>query len=171
MKRDKVDPMPVYFDRYINLIDNIYLNEALENSLNDLENIDFKAMEAIGNKSYASNKWTVKEIFQHIIDVERVLCYRTLLIARSDLSITPSFDPEYISSHSNAVKRNFKKLIDELIMVRKSTIAFFHSFDDEILLKKGLNWQIEMNVLAFGFCIVGHQAWHFEIIRDKYLGL
>jgi len=114
-------------------------------------------------------EWTIKEIFQHLVDVERILCYRALLIARNDPSATPDFDEKFISGNSKANDRNLCEIIEELIIERQSTIALFNSFDEEILLRKGRNWKYVMNVLGFGFCLVGHQIWHFTAIQEKYL--
>lgn len=171
MKRSDIIPMPEYFDKYINLVTDIPLVDAFENSLKEIKNTNIEKLEKTGNKVYALGKWTVKEIFQHLIDVERVLCYRALLIARNDKSLTPGFDEKYISDNSKANDRNLREIIDELIIVRQSTIALFKSFDKEIMLRKGINWKYEMTVLAFGFCIIGHQIWHVNILQEKYYNL
>lgn len=169
MKRSDIKPMPEYFDKYINLAKDISLMEALKNSLKDVKDLNLNELEKFGNKTYAFDKWTIKEIFQHLVDVERILCYRALLIARNDPSATPDFDEKFISGNSKANDRNLCEIIEELIIERQSTIALFNSFDEEILLRKGRNWKYEMNVLGFGFCLVGHQIWHFTAIQEKYL--
>ena len=169
MKRSDIRPMPQYFDKYIEQVKDIQLMDALENSLEDLRALDVAELKSIGDNKYAVGKWTVREIFQHLADVERILCYRALLIARNDGTQTPDFDEKLISDNSKANERALCSIIDELITVRQSTIALFNSFDEEILLRKGRNWKYEMNVLGFGFCLAGHQAWHFKIIGEKYL--
>lgn len=168
MKRSDIKPMLEYFDKYINLVKDIPLMEALQNSLRDVKDCDIDKLERIGNRTYAANKWTIKEIFQHLVDVERILCYRALLIARKDLSATPDFDEKFISDNSKAKNRNLEEIIEELIIVRQSTIGLFRSFDQEILLRTGRNWKYEMNVLGFGFFLVGHQIWQVKIIEEKY---
>ena len=169
MKRSDINPMPTYFDKYINLVPDAELMEALQNSLSDIRNCDVNRLEKLGDKTYADDKWTINEILQHIVDVERILCYRALLIARNDQSITPGFDEKWLAKNSGANEKRLKDIIEQLIIERHSTIALFNSFDDQILLHAGLNWKYEMNVLAFGFCLVGHQIWHFKIINEKYL--
>ncbi len=91
MKRSDIKPMPEYFDKYINLVKDIPLMEALQNSLRDVKDHDINKLERIGNRTYATDKWTIKEIIQHLVDVERILCYRALLIARNDLSANAGF--------------------------------------------------------------------------------
>lgn len=169
MKRSDISPMPQYFDKYINLVTDISLTEALENSLNDLKELNVVQLETIADKKYATEKWTIKEIFQHLVDVERIFCYRALLIARNDNSTTPGFDEKYISDNSKANDRKLRDIIEELIIERHSTIALFKSFDEEVLLRKGMNWKYEMNVFGFGFCVAGHQIWHLTAIKEKYI--
>ena len=41
---------------------------------------------------YEDGKWTVKDILQHMIDVERVFAYRALRFARYDFTELPGFD-------------------------------------------------------------------------------
>ncbi len=169
MKRSDIKPIPEYFDKYINLVKDIPLMEALQNSLSDVKDYDVNELKKIGNRTYAFDKWTINEIFQHLADVERILCYRALLIARNDQSVTPEFNEKFISDNSKANEKPLKDIIEQLIIERQSTIALFHSFDQEILLRTGRNWKYEMNVLGFGFCLVGHQIWHFKAIEEKYL--
>lgn len=163
--------MPEYFDRYINLVPDVPIITALNDGLYQIKHIDRVSIEKIGSKSYAKGKWTVNEIFKHIVDVERIFSYRALLIARNDKSITPGFDEKYMSDNSKANDQKLNEIIEELITTRQSTIALFKSFDEEVMLRKGLNWKYEMSVLAFGFCIAGHQLWHENIVRQKYFNL
>ena len=72
MKRSDIKVLPVYFDRYINLIEDIELTEALEKFGANILTENKKELNETGDKVYAKGKWTVKEIIQHLIDSERV---------------------------------------------------------------------------------------------------
>ncbi|HEY6083528.1 MAG TPA: DinB family protein, partial [Chitinophagaceae bacterium] len=113
MKRSAIKPMPEFFDQYINLIDDIELKEAFEKSLLDIHNIDRAAMEAIGDKTYAPGKWTIRDIFQHIIDTERVMSYRALRFARNDKTPLPGFDQDLFTAEAKAGKKTVSALLDE----------------------------------------------------------
>ncbi|MFZ6009955.1 MAG: hypothetical protein ACOYXT_06350, partial [Bacteroidota bacterium] len=75
IKRSKIQ-MPEYYDRYINLTDDAPLSIVFENSLKQLDKLDLKKLEALGEQVYAPGKWTAKDILQHVIDAERILAYR-----------------------------------------------------------------------------------------------
>jgi uncharacterized damage-inducible protein DinB len=169
MKRSDISPMPEYFDRYINRVKDKELKEAFEDSLEEIDELKETLNEENGGYRYAEGKWNLKEIIQHVIDCERIFCYRTLLFARRDKTVPAGFDQDLLVNNSGAGNRTIKSLLKEITILRMSTIELFQSFDDETLLNKGINWKYEMSVLAMGFLIIGHQSHHFNIIRSKYL--
>jgi len=59
MKRSEIK-LPEYFDRYINMADDVELMEALQISLHELENAPIKDWETIGNAVYSAGKWTIR---------------------------------------------------------------------------------------------------------------
>ncbi len=167
MKRSEIK-LPEYFDRYINMADDVELMEALQISLHELENAPIKDWETIGNAVYSAGKWTIKDILQHIIDTERVFSYRALSFARGEKEVR-SFDEESYSKMANANARNIIDLLEEAILLRKTTILLFKSFSTEILEKTGIGFKGEYSVHSIGFIVCGHQRWHFKIIEDRYM--
>ena len=65
--------MPQYFDRYINLVADVELSQAFDDSIWQLNNLDKDLLIKLDGKKYAPGKWTVKEIFQHVIDLDEFL--------------------------------------------------------------------------------------------------
>jgi hypothetical protein len=171
MKRTDINPVPEYFDRYINLTDDVELKEALAISLDELNHLPIEAWEAIGDKVYAPGKWTIKDILQHLIDTERIFAYRALCFARGETTRMPAFDEEEYGRNANATQRTLEDLKDELKINRASFIALYNSFTGEMLLKTGLSFKGTYSVLAMGFIIAGHQRWHFNVIKERYSGL
>ena len=171
MKKSDINPIPSYFDRYINLVETVELQQAFADSSQQLELLDKSLLTALDSKTYAPDKWTVKEIFQHVIDWERILSQRALLFARIKNSTSQNIDENQLAINMNAERRTIEELIDELKIVRASTKAMFESFDDEMLQSTGTNCTFEMSVLAIGFTIIGHQIHHLKIIEEKYYPL
>jgi DinB superfamily len=169
MKKSDINQAPCYFDTYINLVDDIELNDALKQSISELENLDFDALEKLADYAYAEGKWTVKDIIQHMIDTERVMNYRALSYARNDVKQLPGFDENNYAKNVNTKKRSLKSLIAELKLVHKSSIALFKSFDKKALQRKGIMFNSEMSVLAVGFVIAGHQKHHLNVIKERYM--
>jgi hypothetical protein len=172
MKKEDIKKMPEYFDRYINFTDDVSYLEALQISLQELENAPIEKWKALGNKVYAPGKWTVKDILQHYIDVERVFAYRITAIARGDKQKMLPFDEESFADNTNANNRTVDDLVSELLLVRKGTIAMFGSFTPEMLHQPGNGYNgVQYCPLSLGFMLAGHQRWHFKVLEEKYFPL
>lgn len=170
MIRSQLLPMPEYFDRYINMTDDVTVNEALHMSMHELENAPIESWVSLGNKVYAADKWTIKDILQHLIDTERIFCYRAVAFARGDKNVR-SYDEDEYAKNSNALSRSVEELKEEMIAVRRSSIYLFNSFTDAMLAKTGHGFKGEYSVHAIGYILAGHQRWHFKIIEEKYMPL
>lgn len=171
MRKSEINPMPEYFDRYINLCADKDLHELFTDSINQLKTIDYSLLTHLKNKRYLPGKWTVNDILQHITDIERLLCAGTLRFARNESSFVISFNENEMVKNSTANDRTIEALMNELISVRHSTISLYQSFDKSDLLKTGINWKHRISVLAMGFNIVGHQLHHLNIIKERYYPL
>lgn len=172
MKKSDIKVMPEYFDRYINLTDDLTYLQALELSLTELESAPLDKWRALGNRAYAEGKWSVKDILQHYIDTERVFSYRITAIARGDKQQLLSYDEDSYAANAEANRRTIDDLYEELILVRKSIIAMYKSFTDEMLQRSGIGFNGKgYCVLSLAFMIAGHQRWHFKVLEERYYGL
>lgn len=163
--------MPDFFDRYINAVENIPIVEALEKYGAFTNEYNIEILNLLGEKVYAPGKWTIKNIIQHVIDTERIMSYRALRFARKDSTPLPGFDEDYFAMNTKADNRTLNDLLEEFNIVRKSSIALFKSFNDEMLKQTGISFNKAISVLALGFTIAGHQIHHLNIIRKNYYPL
>jgi DinB superfamily len=171
MKKSDINQPPCYFDKYIDLVDDIELSAAFKQSLGELDNLDLAKYKQIGDKVYAEGKWTIKDILQHLIDAERVLAYRSLRIGRNDKTELPGFDEELFAANISTKDLSLESILDELKIVRKSTELLFATFRDEAA-QRFLNISgNQMSALAYGFAILGHQTYHLKIIEERYFPL
>lgn len=169
MKKSDIAQPPCYFDRYISQVEDMELDDAFTRSLADLDALDLTELDRFSDTAYAADKWTIKDIFQHLIDTEHILAYRALRIARNDPTPLPGFDHEVLAANVSTERRALKDLVDELKLVRQTTRLTFATFNDEAVLRMGVASDTPMSALAFGFTIIGHQNHHFRIIREKNL--
>lgn len=119
--------------------------------------------------SYAPKKWTIQEVIQHIIDTERIFCYRALCFSRGETASLPGFDQDLFVDTSHANDRNYQDLIAEMGVVRNGTIALFESFTETSLKRLGIGSGKQMSVRAAGIIIAGHQYHHINVIKERYL--
>jgi hypothetical protein len=171
LKKSDLPVVPQFFDRYINIAEDNELIDSLQNSYQKIEEVSIATLELLKDNVYAPGKWTVKDILQHMIDTERIQAYRALRIARNDKNELIGFDEELFAQNTIANQRTVKDLIEEYKFVRLSSIALFKNMTDEMLLRTGTAFKVQVTALSLGFVLVGHQKHHFNIINEKYLPL
>ena len=118
---------------------------------------------------YTEDKWTIKDIIQHIIDAERIFAYRALRFARNDKTELPGFEENDYVDEAHGNKRSIMELLTELSSVRHATLLLFKSFKEEQLLRVGTASQNPMSVRSLGFVIIGHQNHHQKFFEERYL--
>ncbi len=163
--------MPEYFDRYINLCDDVEISQALQTCIDEIVNAPIEKWEALGDKIYAPGKWTIKDMLQHMIDTERIFCYRALAFSRDEKQLLPGFDEDAYAASSDAGHRELKDIVDELLSLHQSSKALFDSFTGAMLDKTGKGFKGDYSVAALGFIIAGHQRWHLNVLQERYYPL
>ncbi|MFA6455454.1 MAG: DinB family protein [Bacteroidota bacterium] len=118
---------------------------------------------------YAEGKWTIKEILLHIIDDERIYCYRALRFARNDATALPGFDQDPYVTESHANDRTSESLIEEYRAVRNATLSLFTNLPDDVWSRSGVANNHIVTVRALIYHLAGHELHHLNIIRTKYL--
>jgi hypothetical protein len=111
----------------------------------------------------------MKELIQHIIDTERIFSYRALCFARNDSTSLPGFDQDVFVENDTANDRDYYDLLDEMAVLRKSSVQLYKSFSDEALLRIGVASENKMSVRALGYLFSGHQIHHLNIVKERYL--
>jgi hypothetical protein len=172
MTKSHILQMPEYFDRYINLADDVPVTAALQISLMELEEAPIEKWKALGEKAYMEGKWTIKDILQHYIDVERVFTYRITAIARGDKQRMIPYDEDVYAQQAQANRRTVDDLLEELVLLRWATIMLYQSFTTDMLQQQGFGFSgMQYCPLSLGFMLAGHQRWHFRVLEEKYYPL
>lgn len=171
MEQGEIDKNPAFLKEVYQLNEGRAIQEALEISWQELNALDLAQLQRIGQQSYAPQKWTLHQILQHLIDWERIWCFRAVIFARREGTIPVAHDQEIMAHHSNANELPLAQLVEELRIVRQSTIMLFRSFNPEILNMTCRFFEYEMPLHAIGLSITAHQIHHFKVIRERYLPL
>lgn len=169
MPRPDLTRVPDYYHNYINQAEGDDLIDILKKQTRSFEQFLEEIPKSKRKYRYAEDKWTIKEVLQHIIDAERVFAYRALCFARKDATPLPSFDENNYADNSKADQRKWKDLVNEFRAVRESTELLFSSFDDEQLETAGTASGKSNYVLAIGFIIAGHANHHIKVTKERYL--
>jgi uncharacterized damage-inducible protein DinB len=142
-----------------------HLQDNLENTISFIRSLPDEKL----TYRIAEGEWTIKEILVHIIDDERIYCYRALRYARNDTTQLPGFEQDEYVPYSGANGRELEEIIEEFASVRMATLTFFKSLDEEALTRKGVGSGNIMSVRAAAYHIAGHELHHVNSIKENYL--
>ena len=162
---------PAFLDYVYQLNNGRTLSEAFDLSLKQIDEIDLDQLNRIGLKTYAEGKWTIHRIMQHLIDWERIWCFRAVIFARGEGTIPVAHDQEIMGANSNADELSIEHLVRELRIVRQSSILMFESFNSDILETTCEFFEYTMPLSAIGFTITAHQIHHLKVMEERYLVL
>jgi len=168
MKPEKQD-YPEYYERYLNLVKETEPVEALENNWKAIEQFVKAIPAAKADYAYAPEKWTVKQVLQHIIDTERIFAYRALRFARNDNQLLPSFEENDYAAAARVSERTMADLLEEFETVRKATLSMARHLNTEELMRRGQLMAGPISVLALLYTCCGHAQHHLNIINERYL--
>ncbi|MCF2873846.1 MULTISPECIES: DinB family protein [unclassified Tenacibaculum] len=159
-----------YFSRYINKVtDNTDLSKGFEEDKNMVINFFSSIPEDKLEYRYQPEKWSIKEVLQHIIDTERIFMYRFLRIARNDKTALAGFDQNIYISPSQANNKSLEELIHEFTTTRLYSINLINSISENNLQNIGTASESQISARACAFVLLGHSIWHIEIIKERYL--
>lgn len=158
-----------FYYGYISQAKGNSIAEVIANHVAELKQFYSSLPEEKSDYAYAKDKWTIKEVLQHVIDAERVFSYRALRFARKDITPLASFDENSYTQHSNAKNRTLQSLKDELTALRSATDIMLSTFNEEQLASKGIASNNPITVNALAFIIYGHLLHHKRIIEERYL--
>ena len=159
-----------YAAMYIDLLpdDGLILEHLADNLEKTISFIRSFPEEILATR-HAEGEWSIKEILVHIIDDERIYCYRALRFGRNDTTQLPGFEQDDYVPYSGANGREIEDILEELVSVRKATITFFKSLDEAALERKGVGSGNVMSVRAAAYHIAGHELHHINSIKENYL--
>ena len=118
---------------------------------------------------YQPEKWSIKEVLQHIIDTERIFIYRFFRIARKDTASLTGFDQDIYIEPSGANEKSIEDLIHEFSVTRLNSLNIINSISDENLLNMGIASDSPISARACAYILLGHSIWHIEVIKERYL--
>ncbi len=158
-----------YFEYYMGLVKEEDLIEALENACNS-QIVFFKSIDdKKGNYRYAENKWSIKEILQHLIDTERIFAYRALTFLRQEGAQLPGYDHDAYVSGLKLENLPYDELVREYTDLKRSNLSFFKNINSKDLKRSGIANGVTMSIAEIGKIMVGHAHHHMEILKDRYL--
>ncbi len=169
MDRPTPEEYPEYYNQYLNLVKDGDIINILEEQSLYVQKFIASIPEEKGDSTYGFGKWTIKEVFGHLIDSERILTYRALRIARRDKQPLPGYEQDDYVKNAKYYRKTLKEIADEMLLLRAANLKFFESFDSEDMIQRGVANDQELTVRAILYILAGHELYHINFIKDNYL--
>ena len=165
---DRAEAAEYYFT-YIDQVPAGDIREILAVQTSDVMSFFRRISEEESRHRYAPDKWSIRQVLNHINDTERVFSFRAFWFGRGFDLPMPSFDQNVAIAVSRADERTWASHVDEFHAVRAATLALFNALPDEAWSRRGIASDKEVTVRALGYITAGHVAHHVRILRERYL--
>jgi uncharacterized damage-inducible protein DinB len=159
---------PYYF-RYINLIPSENIVETLQTQLDAMLSFLNGVTEEQSLYRYSPDKWTIRQVLNHINDTERVFLHRAFWFSRGFKDSLPGFEQDDCVKSAGADDVSWKNLVDEFRGVRLSTLSFFQNLPEAAWSRSGIASDNPVTVRALAYIVAGHVAHHRGVLEEKYL--
>ena len=167
INRPDASEFATFYAGYIGKVPDSGPVTMLEQQIGELEKL--KALpEDKANYAYAEGKWTVKEVIGHLADGERVFSYRLTRIARGDQTPLAGFDENAWAKAAPHAKRKIADVANEMIAIRRATLALIDSLDETSIANKGVANNNPVTARAICWIMAGHTRHHLDILQERY---
>ncbi|KMP27855.1 DinB superfamily protein [Bacillus wiedmannii] len=168
--RPKISEYNSYYATYINLVSDGNIIHILEQQMKKTNLLLKGISDSEGLFRYGPTKWSIKEVLGHIADTERIMAYRLLSIARGETAELPGYNDDMYVLRAAFDKQSMQVLLENLIVVRQSTLYLLRILDKEAWLQRGYANNSEVTVRALAYIIAGHELHHVQSLKERYLG-
>jgi hypothetical protein len=107
-------------------------------------------------------------VLAHIVDGERLFCYRALCLARGETLNLPPFDENLYAANDGSDGRLLADVIAEFAAVRVASILLFRGFDAIAWTRRGTVNGHATAVRSLPWITAGHELHHLGVLRERY---
>jgi uncharacterized damage-inducible protein DinB len=163
---DEFDP---YYERYVSLVAGGDIISKLSEQILGTRNLLAEINTEKADFRYAEGKWSVKELVGHMIDTERIFAYRALRIARGDETPIEGYEQDDYIKNAEFAKCSLADLAEEFMLVRKANVLMFRNLSETAWHRRGTANNKEISVRALAYISAGHEIYHVNILKERYL--
>ena len=165
---ERNEAAPYYFT-YIDRVAGGDVAGTLETQLSEAMTFWPSIGEEQSLRRYAPEKWSIRQVLNHLNDAERVFVSRALWFARGFDSPLPSFEQDVAVAGARADECPWASHVEEFRAVRLATLSFVRNLPADAWARSGVASGNPVTVRALTYIVAGHFAHHLAIVRERYL--
>lgn len=158
---------PYYF-RYIDRVPGGDILRVLETQLEETRAFLAGISEEKSLHRYAPEKWSIRQVWNHVNDSERVFLFRAFWFARGFDTPLPSYDQDVAAASSAAGETAWAGHVEDFQGVRQATLTFYRNLPAPMWMRSGVASGNPFTVRALAYIIAGHVAHHRAILEREY---
>ena len=152
-----------FYQSYMDKMEKFILPEMVEEQVQLLERVYTDCSEKAIDEPLSPGKWSHNQIFGHLLDTEKIMHFRALMIARQPGVALPGFDQDlYVSAGNFTGKAAFSNSMEGIRANRKLILSFLETVREDQYVNVGEVDGHPMSVRALLFVICGHMRHHLE---------
>lgn len=163
------DEYASYYQKYIDLVGEEDILKVLAAQKAEFIQFFNSISNEKGLERYAPDKWSIKEIFGHLLEGERVFAFRALFFARQPNAQLPGYDHDLWIKGGNFDSYRFEDLLKEFEIVRNSNLLLFRRFGNNEWMNTGIANENKISVRTIAYVMAGHINHHINVIKERYL--
>jgi uncharacterized damage-inducible protein DinB len=164
--RDEAAP---YYFTYIDRIASDDIVSVLTNQLQQVPAFLSQISEEKSLHRYASEKWSIRQVLNHLNDTERTFAFRALWFGRGFSEPLASFDQNTAANGARADDYSWASHVTDFRDVRNATLSLLQKLPEEAWSRKGVASGNSVTVRALAYIIAGHVSHHIAIVEERYL--
>jgi len=157
-----------WFVHYLSRVPENDIVDVLERQIDEWKRLGASVTPEREDFRYAPDKWTVRDVFNHMIDGERVFSYRLLSVLRGEQAKLPGFEEnDYVVVAHDKLAR-LPELVREFAVVREGTLFLARQLDEETSLRQGDLNGYPTTARGVAYTIAGHARHHIVGLVENY---
>jgi len=117
---------------------------------------------------YAPGKWSVREVYGHLIDCERLFGYRAFRIGHGDRTPLAAFDQEPYVAAGGFDEIPLGESAAEFAVVREANLRVLGRVLPVAADQRGVANDAEITLRALVFVLAGHVEHHLRVLATLY---
>jgi DinB superfamily len=164
--RDEAAP---YYFTYIDRIASDDIVSVLTNQLQEVPAFLSQISEQHSLHRYAPEKWSIRQVLNHVNDTERTFAFRALWFGRGFSEPLASFDQNTAANGARADDYSWASHVTDFRDVRNATLSLLQNLPEQAWSRKGVASGNAVTVRALAYIIAGHLSHHIAIVQERYL--
>jgi len=164
---ETTEAAPYYFT-YINQVTGDDVVATLKSQLSESLAFFSGISEEKSLHRYAPDKWSIRQVLNHITDTERSFTFRALWFARGFDTPLPSYDQNIAVAGALADNYSWASHIEDFRRVRLATNSLFANMPPDAWMRRGIASDNPFTVRSLAFIAAGHVTHHIRILRERY---